>query len=149
MSRAGAEPFRYRSRGRNRTTAIAVAAYYGVLVLAIVAVEASVILMAVLALFALPATIDLWRDPRAGLDLDDEGLRWFSGTRHAEVAWGEVGHVRLDTRLDFSVRASVVLADGGRKIRLPYESTPPHKALEAALLARGIAVQRHHFSLIG
>ncbi len=83
---------------------------------------------------------------RAGFEIEVEELPALELARRPAIP---IFGVLLDTRLDFSVRASVVLADGGRKIRLPYESTPPHKALEAALLARGIAVQRHHFSLIG
>jgi hypothetical protein len=46
-----------------------------------------------------------------------------------------------------SVRATVVLKTG-RKIKLPFEATPPHRALETALHARGITTERHHFTLI-
>ena len=52
--------------------------------------------------------------------------------RDALVALTEVDHIRLDTRLDFSVRASIVLPNG-RKIRVPFEATPPHQAFEDAL----------------
>jgi hypothetical protein len=75
-------------------------------------------------------------------------LTWYSGRRRATLDWSEVTHVRFDTRLDFSVRATVLLT-GGRKVRLPYESTPPDKLMEAALNAHGISTERHHFSLIG
>ena len=60
----------------------------------------------------------------------------------------EIDHMRFDTRLDFSVRVSAVLADR-RKVRLPYEALPQHKRLEAACHAHGLRVERHHFSLLG
>ena len=63
------------------------------------------------------------------------------------VAFSEIDHFRLDTRLDFSVRATVVLRSG-RKIRLPFEATPPHQAFEDALTARGVTVKRFHFQLL-
>ena len=151
MSPADAKPaprYVYRRQGRSLTTALVVGAFYLALCLAIVMVDAAVWLMGLLALFALPAIYDLTRNPAAGLTLDGQGIHWFTGRRHADVSWDEVDRIRLDTRLDFSVRASVVL-DGGHKIRLPYEVTPPHKDFEAALIARGLKVERHHFSLIG
>lgn len=115
---------------------------------AILLIDASPWLMGALALFTLPAVWDLLKNPASGLRFTPRALIWFTGNRDAEVGWHEIEKVRLDTRLDFSVRASVVL-HSGRKIRLPYESTPPHQLLEAALNARGVRTERHHFSLIG
>ena len=143
-----AERFSYCRSGRNAATLLAVAGVWLVLTGAVVLVDASAWLMGALALFTLPALWDLWRNPAAGLRFTPEALTWFTGARDAEVAWREIEKVRLETRLDFSVRASVVLRSGSR-IRLPYESTPPHALLEAALNARGIRTERHHFLLIG
>jgi len=109
--------------------------------------DTAVWIVGFLALFTLPAVWDTWRDTSAGLTLDDNLLRWHAGRREAEVALEEIDHVRLDTRLDFSVRATVLLKTG-RKLRLPFESTPPHQAFEDALHARDVKTQRHHFTLM-
>ncbi len=143
-----ADTYSYRRTGRNRATLLAVTGVWFVLVAAILLVDAAPWLMAILGAFTLPAVWDLYRNPESGLDFTPETLTWFTGSRDASVNWQEIEKIRLDTRLDFSVRASAVL-HSGRKIRLPYECTPPHEMLEAALNARGIRTERHHFSLIG
>lgn len=143
-----AEAFTYHRDGRNRATLWAVLAVWTVLLFALIQVEAAPWLMGLIALFTLPALWDLYANPAAGLAFDDQGLHWFSGKRSATLLWSEVDHVRLDTRLDFSVGATAVLITG-RKIRIPYEATPPHLAMETALNAQGITTRRHHFSLIG
>lgn len=143
-----ADTYQYRREGRNKATLLAVAGVWSALLAAILLVDAAPWLMAALALFTLPALWDLYKNPASGLSFTDEALTWFTGSRDASIAWQEIDRVRLDTRLDFSVRASAVL-HSGRKIRLPYECTPPHEVFEAALNARGIRTERHHFSLFG
>lgn len=140
------EPFVFTRSARSRATAIAVLGLWGVLLAAWLWLDAALWIVIPLALFGLPALYDLVADPKAGLRLEDDTISWFSGQRTATLALEEIDHMRLDTRLDFSVRASAVLKTG-RKIRLPFESTPPHQAFEDALLARGLKVQRHHFQL--
>ncbi len=143
-----AEAFSYRKEGRSPAAFLAVAGVWTVLITAIFVVDAAPWLMGILGAFTLPALWDLYKNPQSGLDFAPAGLSWFTGRREGHVPWDEVALVRLDTRLDFSVRASAVL-HSGRKIRLPYECTPPHHSLEAALNARGIRTERHHFALIG
>lgn len=148
MSRVAAEAFEFRRNGRNRTTMVTVLAIWTALGAAILYLDAALWLMGLVALLTLPAVWELFVNPAAGLDLTDRELSWFTGRRRAHLARGEIERVRLDTRLDFSVRATAVLTTG-RKVRLPYECTPPHRILEAALNAHGIRTERHHFSLIG
>lgn len=143
-----AEPFVYHRQGRNRATLGALLGVWAALTLAIFLVQASPWLIAGLGVFTLPALWEIWANPAAGLRMDGDGIHWFTGKRAATLRWAEVDHMRLDTRIDFSVRASAVLLNG-RKLRLPYESTPPDKAFEAALHNLGIRTERHHFSLIG
>lgn len=143
-----AETFSFRRTGRNRATLWAVVGVWLALAAATLLVEAAPWLMTAIGVFTLPALWDLWRNPASGLDFTKNELTWFTGKRTASIVWPEIERVRLDTRLDFSVRASAVLTSG-RKIRLPYECTPPHEMFEAALNARGIRTERHHFSLIG
>lgn len=143
-----ADTFSFRREGRNRATLLAVAGVWFGLIAAVILVDAAVWLMAAIGAFTLPALWDLYRNPASGLDFKPEALTWFTGSKDASVSWSEIDRVRLDTRLDFSVRASAVL-HSGRKVRIPYECTPPHAVLEAALNARGVRTERHHFSLIG
>lgn len=143
-----AEPaFRYRRQARSRAALLLLPIIWAALAAAWFWLDASSWLMGLLALFTLPALYELITDPASGLDLDNTTLSWFTGSRNAEVALDRVDHIRFDTRLDMSVRVTVVL-NTGRKVKLPYEATPPHRAFEAALTERGIATQRHHFTLI-
>lgn len=148
MSPVDVEPFHWERQGRNPVTLYAVGGTWALLIALILLVEASPTLMGFLALFTLPAVWELYANPSAGMTIDSETLHWFTGKKQATLDWVEVKHIRLDTRLDFSVRATAVLT-AGRKIRLPYECTPPDKLLEAVLNAHGIKTERHHFSLIG
>jgi hypothetical protein len=142
-----AAPFAYSRTARSLTAGLVVAAVLLALLAAWLWLEAAPWIVAGLALFTLPALYDLAANPAAGLTLTDKDLSWHSGRRHAQVTLDEIDNLRLDTRLDFSVRASVVLRTG-RKIRLPFEATPPHRAFEAALEARGVKVMRFHFQLM-
>lgn len=139
-------PLTFTRRGRDRRVLAVVIGIYGVLLAAIILVDAAWWLMAALALLTLPALWDLWRDPSAGIRLDDTRLDWHSGRRSGTLELREIDHMRFDTRLDFSVRVTAVLKND-KRIRLPYEALPPHRAFEAGFDARGIAVKRHHFTI--
>ncbi|WP_299042686.1 hypothetical protein [uncultured Tateyamaria sp.] len=141
-------PYRYQTTGRNRRTLMALIAVWGAILAAIAFLDASLLLMALIALCTAPALYDLVSGRVSGLTLGAEGLSWFAGRRTGEIAWTKIDHIRLDTRLDFSVRASAVLISG-RKVRVPLEATPSADMLEVALTERGITVRRHHFSLLG
>lgn len=139
--------YTHTGHGRNRRGFITVLCIYFALLAAIILVDAAWWLMAIIAVFTLPALWDLYTNRTAGVTLSDTNLHWFSGKRRADVALDEIDHMRFDTRLDFSVRISVVLA-GKRCIRLPYEALPPHREFEAAFIARGVKTERHHFTLM-
>jgi hypothetical protein len=97
-----------------------------------------------LALLTLPAIVEALRDASATLTLDDEALSWSSGRRARRVPLARIAEVRLATTLDFSQRA-IVRADTGERLRIPPESLPPGRALDAALAARGIPHSRSLF----
>ena len=141
-------PYAFQTSGRNRATLITVLVVWAILGLAVLWLEAAPWLMGLFALATVPALIDLITGRHAGLRMDAEGLHWFSGRRTGDIAWPRLSHIRLDTRLDLSIRASVVLVTG-RKVRLPLEATPPSEEFEDVLTSRGIKVERHHFSLLG
>jgi hypothetical protein len=149
MSPEAAESaFNWARSGRSLKTAMGVICLWVLMLIACVQFEASPWLLAIIGLFTLPALHDLLINPKAGVRLDAATLHWFSGRRAASVNLTEIDHVRLDTRMDFSVRATVV-THAGRKIRLPFESTPPPQKFDEALRRRGITTRRHHFSPIG
>lgn len=149
MSPADADrPYHWSRRGRTLTAVFVVGAIWMALALAYFALQAAWWMVAFVGLFTLPALYDLVANPDAGFSLDEREMSWFSGKREATLHLSEIDHLRLDTRLDFSVRATAVLTTG-HKVRLPFESTPPHAALEAACHAHGLPTRRHHFSPIG
>lgn len=141
-------PYEYQTTGRNRATLITVVAVWAAIAAAILWLEAAPWLMGLAALATVPALIDLVSGRASGVRVNADGLHWFSGRRTGEIAWPRISHIRLDTRLDFSVRASAVLTSG-RKVRLPLEATPPADLFEQELASRGVKVERHHFSLLG
>lgn len=141
-------PYRYETTGRNRRTLVALVVVWALILGAIAFLEASPVLMALIALCTAPALYDLISARKSGLEVTAAGLSWFAGRRTGDIAWAKIDHIRLDTRLDFSVRASAVLTSG-RKVRVPLEATPQADLLEKELAARGIRVKRHHFSLVG
>ena len=139
-------PFTFTRHNRTpRAVLILIFVYAGLLALVIL-FNAAWWLVGLLALPTLPAVWDIARGTGAGLILDHDAIRWFTGGREAEVALTEIDHVRLDTRWDFSVRSSLVLTSG-KRIRLPDEATPAHKAFETALQQAGLRVERHHFTI--
>lgn len=140
-------PFVFEQEARSRRTLLIVLGVWAILIGLWLWLDAAWWIVAFLAAFTLPALYDLIYNPKAGLTLDTETLSWFSGRRQGALELTEIDHIRLDTRLDFSVRVTAVL-NTGRKIRLPFESTPPHQALENALQAQGVKTQRHHFQLL-
>jgi len=141
-----AAPYDHVNYGRNRRTVVTVIGVYFALLAAIILVDAAWWLMAIVALFTLPALWDLYSNRSAGVSLNGTTLRWFSGRRSAELGFDEIEHMRFDTRLDFSVRVSAVL-EGKRRVRLPYDALPPHQEFEDAFKSRGIRTERHHFTL--
>ena len=141
-------PYSYETTGRNRATLITLVVVWAALGFAILMLDAAPWLIAVLGLFTLPAVYDLISARKSGLRLGSDGLSWFSGKREGSITWDQISHIRLDTRLDLSVRTTAMLITG-RKVRLPLEATPPPDDFEKTLTERGIKVERHHFSLMG
>ncbi|MFT4962106.1 MAG: hypothetical protein ACI92Z_003202, partial [Paracoccaceae bacterium] len=104
-------------------------------------------LMAIFMLLTIPAVLDLWRNPKSGLELTQTKLIWFTGRRQGSLNFSEIDRMRFDTRWDFSVRVTAIL-NTKKRLRLAYESLPPHHQFEAELQARGVTVVRHHFVVI-
>lgn len=139
--------FTFQAQGRSTRTMITVGLIWLALVFMWLGLEAHPMIVAFLALFTLPACWDLITDPPSGLTLTEDKITWHSGKRHAEVPLDEIDHVAMNTRLDFSVKVTLILKTGA-KIRLPFEATPPDQAFEDALTERDIKTKRTHFQLM-
>ena len=133
-------------RGRSNRAAFAIIVTYVLIALAMALFDAAWWLMAIIALFTLPALFDYWRDTKAGLSINDTDLAWYTGSRKGQLGLFEIDVMRFDTRWDLSVRVSAVLKSG-KRVRLPYEALPPHKVLEQEFETRGVRVERHHFTV--
>ena len=140
-----AKDFVFLRKGRSRRLVPLLILVYATLAGLIILVDAAWWVIGLLAIPTLPALWDLWRNPSAGVRLGETRLAWHSGRRSGTLDLTEIDRMRFDTRWDFSVRVSAVLK-GGKRVPLPFESTPPHRDFEAALQDRGIQVKRTHFS---
>lgn len=139
-------PYTHETRGRSLRTALAALAALSLLA-GLYLVGTLVWLLAVLALFVVPALLDLLRNPIGRFTLSETDLAWETPRLTASLPVARIAKARLDTRWDFSVRATLILHDG-TKLRIPQAVMPPHQDLEAALSACNIPVERHHFRVI-
>lgn len=133
--------------GRSRKAIVVLVVVWAVLAVLFVALHAAWWIIALLFAATLPLLIDIVANRTATLTLSDDSLHWQSGRRQGRIDLSEIDHIRLDTRLDMTVRASAVLSNR-RKIRLPAECTPPSARFETALKQANVKTQRHHFSLL-
>lgn len=131
--------------GRSRKAGATIAAIWLGLLLLWWAIDLAEWIIALLLAATLPAALEFARGKVARFRLDDQVMEWQSGRVSGTVALAKITQVRLETRWDLSVRVRI-LADGQR-ITLPQDCVPPHRALEAALEQRGVAVSRHHFGI--
>lgn len=139
-------PLSHTRQGRNRATLLAVLAVWAVLFAAWAWLDAAWWIIGFFVLFTLPALHDLRTNPQSTLSLTDKGLNWQNRQQQIDLPLARLDRVRLDTRWDFSVRATIHLKDG-QKLRLPQDCLPPHRAFEAALEGYGVKTERHHFTV--
>ena len=140
--------YRYEKQARTQRTLAILGAWWAMLAVLYFGLGAHPGIVAVLLLFSLPAVYDYGANATATLELTDRDIRWSSGRRSGAMPRAQIKRVRLDTRLDLSVRMTLETHQGG-KLRLPYECVPKLKSLEAGLRSADIPFQRHAFSLIG
>lgn len=136
----------HRTTGRSVKALLTLLGVYAFLLFLWLVLHASPFWLGFGLLVTLPAVWEFAIAKPAGLTLDDAGLRWFSGRVADQIDLSGIERVRLDTRLDFSVKATVLTTEG-RKMRIPQDALPAHRAFEDALRARDIRVDRHFFAL--
>ncbi len=105
------------------------------------------VILAILALCSVPALLDIYRGTSAALQITAKDIQCRSGKRAGSLARRQLKSVKLDTRLDLSLRMTL-LTYQGEKLRLPYECIPKASDIEAALKAQDILYERHHFTLM-
>lgn len=145
---ASPEPFHFVRQGRSLRAGLTLAALWLALAMLYLLLEAHPAIIGLLTLTTLLALRDVLTNRKAGMTLDEYSLSWFSGPFETRLQTTEIAAIRLDTRLDFTIRLTCLTQDGQR-LRAPIEATPPAEPLETALKARNIPVTRHHFSLTG
>lgn len=138
-------PLVFTRSGRNTPTLLAMLAVWALLLAVWVFFNAAWWILALLGVFTLPALYDLVTNPVSRLSLSDHGLVWQNRRQSIDLPLARIKTMRLDTRWDFSVRATALLTTGS-KLRVPPDCMPPHKALETALQNYGVKTERHHFT---
>jgi len=141
------DPFHFERRARSAKTIVILALWWSALMLLYFGINANPWIILVLALISLPALYDIGANARADLTIDDREISWRTGRRGANLPRGQLQKVRLDTRLDLSLRMTLITHQGG-KVRLPYECVPTASVIEAELKSQGIPYERHHFTLM-
>ncbi len=139
--------FIFKRSARSPRALAFVALWWIVLLLLYALLNAAPFLILVLAAISLPALYDIGKGATSELQITEADILWRSGRRGAKLPRAQLKSVRLDTRLDLSLRMTL-LTHLGDKIRLPYECVPPAAQIEAALSAQDIPFERHHFTLL-
>jgi len=142
-----APEFTYRAIGRNWTTLIVTLSVWVVLAFLLLRVEMAPRLAIIVFLFTLPAVYDLISARASGIKVNGDQIAWYAGKRDNSVAAHLIDHIKLDTRLDLSVRCTLVLSSG-QKVKVPFEACSNHRALETQLHAHGYTTRRQHFGFV-
>jgi len=139
--------FTYGTVGRNWTTLITTAVVWVVLTTLIVKVDMALWLAGIVFLFTLPAVYDLITARASGITINAQQVAWYAGKQDGDIPKRLIEYIRLDTRLDLSVRCTLVLYSG-QKIKVPFESCPKHQELEQQLHNFKYKTRRQHFGFI-
>jgi hypothetical protein len=137
----------HRASARTGKTAAILSVIWVAIMLLWLLLDLSNVIAFILLATTVPAAFDFANNRQASLRLDENSIDWTSGRASGTVALKQIEQVRFETRLDLSVRVRLVLR-GGKRLSLPHDSLPPWEALQKAFEDRGIATQRHHFSLM-
>lgn len=140
--------FHHENPGRQTRNILILAAVWAALAFVWLGLNATLWIVLPIFLTTLPAIHDLVVNRSAGMEITDQDVRWWSGSRQGHCALSDIEKVRLDTRFDLSLRVSLCHPNG-KRTRLPYESVPKIDIAQDAFAAAGLATERHPFSLFG
>jgi len=139
--------FHFTRSARSPRALIFVTLWWLVLFVLYTALDASPVIVVILACASLPALYDIYTGGTAELRIDEKNIHWRSGRRLGQLALTELKLMRFDTKLDMSVRLTL-LTHHGAKVRLPYECVPAGAEIEPYLTENGIPFEKHHFALM-
>lgn len=139
--------YTYTRSARSPRALILVALWWLVILILYTVLDAAPIIVLLLGCASLPSLFEIGAGATSRLQITASEIAWRSGRRGATLPRGQLKSVRLDTRLDFSLRMTL-LTHQGAKIRLPYECVPPAADIETALQQHDIPYERHHFTLL-
>ena len=139
--------YTFRTVGRNWTTLITTVLVWVVLLTLILHVDMALWLAGIVFAFTLPAVYDLVTARASGITINAQQIAWYAGKQDGDIPARLIEYIRLDTRLDLSVRCTLVLYSG-QKIKIPFESCPKHHELEQKLHTFGYKTRRQHFGFI-
>ena len=140
-------PFVHTHQGRNKRLIITLALVTASIIAAWLLLDLSPWIAGVMLLFLLPGAWEVATNPKSTLEIDATTLSWSGPNGTHSLLLAALKEVRFDTKLDFSVRVTLIQNDD-RKIRIPPDTLPHHKTLEEALTQRGVPCPRRHFHLL-
>ena len=120
----GPDTYHFARPARTRRNAVIVIGVLFCLGLARVVLDAAWGILAVGALFVLPAIWDMVMDRVATMTVDDRSVQWKTAGQAGTVPLNDIVKVVLDTRLDQSIRMTLHLTDGAR-LRVPSDCVLP------------------------
>ena len=139
--------YTFERQGRSRATVLGLVLFLGLLVAAWIILNAAFVVVVGLSLFSIPAILDLIRNPKSGMRLDEANLHWYHGRISNTLPRAEIERIRIDLRMDRSLKMTAELKNG-KKIRVIQPAIPPLSELEKGLEAQGMPYQKHPFSFM-
>ncbi|MCH2165489.1 MAG: hypothetical protein MK098_12670 [Marinovum sp.] len=140
-------PWRYEASARGPRSVLVLGIWWCTIALGLLFVGLAPWIAALLFVVSLPAAWEWLRASVSWIEITDTHVCWGSGRRTGTVTLSEINRFRFDTRLDLSVRASLILVSG-KRVHLPYECAPRAQRLKPVLDAAGISYEQHHFALL-
>jgi hypothetical protein len=138
--------FLHQTHGRNPKTALGVA-LAAALIVYLYTVGTVWWILLIIAALTLPALADLITNTRRHFVIDENNLSWKNRAQDAEIPLSEIEKVKMDGRLDLSVRVTLILRNQ-RKLRIPQDVSPKADILESELASRAITVERTPLTLL-
>lgn len=139
--------YTFQRHGRTRGTLIVLALVYAALFAAWLLLSVAGWIIVALIVFTLPAIWDLWSNPRSEIEITGAAISWSHGKISATIQKSEIQRIRVDLRLDRSIKLTLILKTG-RKIRVTQPAIPPLQQLEDALTRFDYSYVKNPFSLL-
>ena len=139
------EVFRFQSTARRTSVLITLMAIWVGLLYLFIGLNAKWWIVVPLFLVTVPALLDYLKSKSSSLSVDNDQIKWTSGSGAEEVIWlNSIELIGIRIRLDFSKRVKIYQKNK-KVVRIPPDCTPPGGALEVAFAERNLKVRREFF----